>query len=678
MNTATDYEKWIWIELIGFDHLADDYGVEAYLERAGFIPDGLSLLLFTPDFIHAHPGMEQESLLPVEACSYAGRPYGKHRHRQAWTNYQLRGLIRELQRHGVEVYCSFFNLFLYRDDQGNEQASTWCAAHPELYEMRNTGEAFPVLNPLKRFKDGSYYEDLLISDLSKVMRDYNFDGFHGADGYTSPRLSLAEADYSDDMIGQFLHISGVELPGEIKSVCDGDPLEMKKRGDWIWKHEHMAWIRFYARRWGELWQKIMPALRQIGKKAVLNSVWTRDPFEALYRYGVDYQLLIAAGVDGIVVESGAAALSAGADGMEYEPGTEFMAMLMAVQAHVPNIKLICLNGIQDTTEQWDAISHAPTLVERDVYTFSNLYIQQREGPRRCASGFMACLGDGISRDGWEWLVNRWDLGFNGQAERVIGASYVWSDEQLYRSLAAYPAERHWPAHKFVKEMLDRGAPLHAMVNVHGLEHHSGAICITGLELLPDTELRKVLAYRNGPAVLLGTMTAPLAHELAKAGVQVECEDNRMFAIVRETGGTVVEAVAMEQGADVAAGDRAAHHAGINDALSWIKPLYYSTLSESFLQACVRLLRDISGAPRPLKNEAYIRSIALEMEPGRWRLLLQNLHMNYKSAQLDLGRPIRSIQVLTDFPGIPIFPKGPEFSLYVPGRGMVIVEVDFQV
>ncbi|BBI32891.1 hypothetical protein [Cohnella abietis] len=675
--TTASYERWVWIELIGFDNTRSDFGVADYLETIGVIPDGISLLLFTPDFVHAHKGMEKEQDLPIEMCSYAARPYGKLHDRQQWTNYQLRGLVKELQSKGIDMYCSFFNLFLFQNE-GQEKASEWCASHPELYEMRKSGEAFPVINPLKRFKDGTYYEDRFISDLMTVMRDYNFDGYHGADGYTSPRLSLAEADYSDDMVEQFVKLSGVELPGNLLAVCDNNPLEMEKRGDWIWKNKRVEWIRFYANRWGQLWQKIMPAIHNEGKKAVLNSVWTRDPFEALYRYGVDYQLLAASGVDGFVIESVAASLSAGAGETEYgEPGSEFMAMILLIKAYVPNMKLICLNAIQDTNEQWDGINHVPTIVERDIYAFSNLYLQNREGIQRCASGFVACLGDGISRDSWDKILKRWDLGFDGVPERIIGASYVWSDEALNQALKEYPTTRNWSSHKLLTELIERGAPLHTAINVNDLSQTSGAIFVNSIHLLPDEELDSVLSYRNGPSVLIGSMTQRIAQALASFGLSIDYEPNQLFGVARDNNGAIIKAFVMEATEHPVIGEQD-DLAAVNDVKSWLEPLYFSDISEDFLDECVQSLNAYAGTPKALSNEQYIRTTVLEVSPGRWRILMRNLHINYKSAHLDLGRSISKITVMTEFPGIPIFPKGSEFSLYVPGRGMVIVEVDFSV
>ncbi|MBP1996606.1 hypothetical protein [Paenibacillus eucommiae] len=674
MNLAM-YEKWIWIELIGFDNTQSDFAVPAYMERIGFVPTAMSLLFFTPDFVHAHEGMESEAILPIEVCSYAARPYGKERNRQVWTNYQLRGLVAELQKHGAQIYCSFFDLFRVEGGE-TPRASEWCGAHPELYEMNKSGKALSVINPLRRFKDGTYYEDFFIRDLMVVMQDYGFDGYHGADGYTSPRKSLAEADYSDDMVEQFAQFSGLAAEKELLEACDDNPANMGKRAEWIWHHKRMEWIQFHGARWAQLWHKIMAALRQEGKKAFINTAWTRDPFEALYRYGVDYQQLAATGVDGFIVESVGASLSAGADETEYEPCTEFMSMLMTIKAYVPDTKLICLNAIQDTNEQWDALSHAPTVLERDIYAFSNMYVQDQTGLRRCASGFMACLGDGISEDGWKWIVKRWNLGFDSLAQRVVGASLVWSDEALHNSLEAYIASREWPAHKFTHEWISRGAPIHAVVNVKDLQQATGPIIVANLHTLPDDQLEQVLTYRNGAAVMIGRWTERVSKAAAGAGLSLECEANQLFCAVRNEHGECAEVFLMEQAKELVIEEQKSL-SEINDGLTWLDSLYYSPVAEEFLNHCVQALIEITGAPRMLRNENHIRTAVLEMNPGRWRIIIRNLHMNYKTAHIDVGRSIETMSILTDFPGIPVDANDSKFKLYVPGRGMVIVELDFK-
>ncbi|MCX6983247.1 MAG: hypothetical protein NT118_00660 [Lentisphaerae bacterium] len=87
------YEKWLWIELIGFDVDAPDFGVGAYLEKLGFVPNGLSLLIATANFIHMHDENWANRTFPPEYCSYGAHNVNGERHRQVWTGARLKQLI---------------------------------------------------------------------------------------------------------------------------------------------------------------------------------------------------------------------------------------------------------------------------------------------------------------------------------------------------------------------------------------------------------------------------------------------------------------------------------------------------------------------------------------------------------------------------------------------------------
>ena len=97
-------DRWYWVELIGFDNEAEDYGVEAFLSR-NVSTTGVSLLFAHIDFLF-HEG---EELLPT-ACSYGGHEYNRERRRQVWTKTQLRGLVRQLHSRGIKVFFSCFDM----------------------------------------------------------------------------------------------------------------------------------------------------------------------------------------------------------------------------------------------------------------------------------------------------------------------------------------------------------------------------------------------------------------------------------------------------------------------------------------------------------------------------------------------------------------------------------------
>ena len=152
--------KFLWAELIAFDNTQPDYGVGEYLSRSRFKSDAVSLLLIESSLFEKHRSGGEDFILPEKACSYMGRPYNSERKRQAWTSRQLKGLVAEINSHGVETYASFFE---------------W--GRQEVPGTRN-GKDEP-------------YSDFFIRQTCAFLRDYGFTGLHAADGYAHPRLDLA-------------------------------------------------------------------------------------------------------------------------------------------------------------------------------------------------------------------------------------------------------------------------------------------------------------------------------------------------------------------------------------------------------------------------------------------------------------------------------------------------------
>ena len=176
------FKKWCWIELIGFDNTSDDFGVSDFISRAGFVPTGVSLLISWLGFVFEHEGIENEKRLNPGECSYVGHRFCPERERQNWTNYQLKGLVNSLHKHGIQVYISFFNYCSYLDDNKNIFKDPFHINHPEVFEKDSEKEPYISTHMLKRLSDGSFYEDILQEKTVKVLCDYNFDGLQIADG----------------------------------------------------------------------------------------------------------------------------------------------------------------------------------------------------------------------------------------------------------------------------------------------------------------------------------------------------------------------------------------------------------------------------------------------------------------------------------------------------------------
>jgi hypothetical protein len=108
--------------------------------------------------------------------------------------------------------------------------------------------------------------------------------------------------------------------------------------------------------------------------------------------------------------------------------------------------------------------------------------------------------------------------------------------------------------------------------------------------------------------------------------------------------------------------------------AYFEELAFQPVSEAFLAACARAVAECSEAVQVLARADVIRVEALEMSEDRLRLLVGNDAHPYVITELDVGRPIESLRIVTPFPGTTPAFSGSRFGFRVPGRGMVVVDV----
>ena len=189
----------IWMPLIGFDRDQADRGVGEYLKSTGFIPSALSVFIFHPEIIDQHENMDKEFTLHPDFCSYFGSPRNEFRERQPWTNYELRDLAKNLADKGIEAFVGVDGVYLE-----NTRHYEWQSDHLELLSYGVNGRM--KLNVLKRFKDGTYYEDFFVDKVVKCLTDYGFAGLHVSDFFCPPEHSICNGDFSADFCSALLHI----------------------------------------------------------------------------------------------------------------------------------------------------------------------------------------------------------------------------------------------------------------------------------------------------------------------------------------------------------------------------------------------------------------------------------------------------------------------------------------
>jgi len=502
-RTGNEYEILIWTPIIGFDMDKSDRGVDEYYTELGFTPDKISLFLFAPDIIHQHEDMATEQTLRPDYCNYYGNIRNEKRAIQPWTNHKLRELCNNIISKGTEVYAGVMGVYINADHDSptfyNSASHEWLDDHKELLTVRTDGA--DCLNVLKRFKDGTYYEDFLLEKLKVMLVDYGMTGLHTADGFcpVTGNACIYRSDYSNDMVDQFVMHTGIVLPEALLEPIEDTNLEgLQRRADYIWNRLRREWIEFYAWRWSAFWKKISDGLHAIGKKVMTNNAWCSEPFEAYYRFGIDYKKFYEAGVDCVVTESQAAAVNSSIEGDNKYRLHQYMTMPMLMRAFAPEGKMLCITGVKDSTEEWNALEHLPSAVEREIYTVSNMYIQQGKQIERCTDGLTVCLGDGITADEWKWQHDRWDIGFAKAPEEILTPTLIWSDSAVYDFLDEYIKTRRWSFHKTVYELAELGAQFACISRIENLANVTGAIFIPNVDILPEVELAAIAAYSGGP------------------------------------------------------------------------------------------------------------------------------------------------------------------------------------
>jgi len=633
----------VWIELIGFDNTEPDFAVGDFLDKTGFIPDMVSLHLTSASFVLTHKGMAEEYRLPKYACSYCGHDGNDDRKRQNWTNYQMRGLIDAFHERGVQVH---FSMFDFDHDHGFDGVPKYIEEHPELAVITRNGRTH-FINMLGSYADGTSVEDAFILKLIEVIKDYGFDGVQLADGISSPRVALQNADYSDFTTSKFFAEYGI-TPPQFNDI--------NERADYIFKNYRREWISFYRKHFSDFMSHAITAINETGKKASFNSAWTKGPIEAIYRYGTDYKAYENAGADSFIVEDVAADLfflSNGDNGfdMPHERRKfihyEFASNMLELRAHLPKLMLTPLCMIRDTLEQWDVIHHMPTAMQRAVaVNLNNYYINEKGEFLPATNGPHYCLGDGLKASDWDLLRLMWDNAYTEQVEDVVGVTVVWSDKKCEHELDALIDSRHWYNGKWTAELLSKGAAVHKITRVENLGAVKGPILVINPILFDEAELEAVRNYKGGEVLYLG----------------LAAENRVTFSAIPE------RTVAVEPLHDVVD-----PHGAI-----WTDSLTFAEIPADFVEAVAAYINELCGLPTI--DGDYGKCHINEVITGKnnSRLFLDNEEYWYATPTVRTRRKIKSLRFVTKPECYPI--KRPDeysFKIRVPGFGMDIIELEYE-
>ena len=669
-------KNWHWIELIGFDNTSPDYGVDAFLSRLAKAPEGVSLLFSHIDFLNTFTPEGEYPLLPCD-CSYSGHEFSVERRRQLWTNLQLKGLIRTLQAAGVKVIFAFFNFSTYTDDQGQKVTTPFCAAHTELWGLNRKGIVRPNnVCILKRMADGSFYEDFLLEKMKQVIDYYGFDGVQIADGISCSRPTVQKGDFSDDTVAQFCDWLTKKHPkidqGKL-GPTSGNTSAYQRRRRHILDALLYEFLCFSADRWGGFYQKLYQKIDPAKYLLFINSFWTREPFEAFYRYGIDYACIAHKDVYALMIEEVSTTMptfsaeSRGGFHLPLEKSRylhyEFFLMQMLLKCYLPTLKQVPLLPIGDTQEEWNAIHDAANELKRAVYRRNNCKVFWDKAWRACAEAPFFCLSDGICAADWAKL-DEWDSRcVSDEIDRICGLTLYYSTASMRDEVARYIKTRDYSFVKLANELLAAGAPIASVVTASDIADFHDPLLVLFPERLPKEELDALLAS-PAPCIFLSRERAfgtPLYEGqiiLSLKGVAAEW-DETLAARLRNAKG--VKACAK--------GDDA--HGAI-----WTSPLKYNEWKKCFLRALADALIELCHAPRLVPKKACeCKLTTFQKKDGRLVMLVSNDEYCNATPVIELERPIRSVRSLTKYEGYRIPVDGCRFTASVAPRTMELLEIE---
>ncbi|MBR1966282.1 MAG: hypothetical protein IKA22_06705 [Lentisphaeria bacterium] len=487
-------EKWIWLELKAFAPEAADFGVGNYIRNAGFTPDGVSLMLNAIDFVLLYGGMTEEYNLFDEVN-------GRTKDSAVWTNYQLRGLVRELKKYGIKVFFSVFTFYWM-----NKSRKEFIAQYPECAVVHAEQGKTRAVDVLSRLDDGRFLEDIFAENLYRIMCDYDFSGWHGPDWF-GPGGTL-KGSCSDNLVCQFMEYLQMEIPDGLELLTGDMPDKLQMRVKFIMENLHLEWLDFLSCRWETFWRKMTAAVKRADGECMINSPHTRSVWEASVYNGIDYRRIAALGVDYMIVETVAANFDL-CNGKERVSDriSVYNSVLQEIKMSVPEMKLLFLHCIKDSGESYDVLRHTPAKLEHEFFRLSNLfYIDSNGDFQRCADGFMVCLGNAIEEQEWKSLRRIWDEAWDFMP--VNAGDFIWlSDKKSIDNWRIKYMKYGIPAPSALAAQLTSRYDLHSAVitSVENLHKINSPAAVFNFDCCDEKVLADLLNFKNAPLLFIGNI-----------------------------------------------------------------------------------------------------------------------------------------------------------------------------
>lgn len=637
----------IWSYMRCFHHQKPDFGIDEYLERVVKKPDGFVALVYHPDFIHRHQGMDDEIVLPPHCCGYRRdyRRFSEERIAElSWTNHQIRDLARELHKRDMTFYISVMGA--YYDDAFDTE---WLSENPEaLFERIDRQEQ---LCALRRLKDGTYYEDFFVEKLVRVLEDYEADGIHLCDAFAPLAEVLASGDYSWDMIDQFCAHTGIEIPEHIKALGEDNTAANKEaRQKWIWYSHREAWIRFYDWRWTGFFTKVCNAVHKIGKKVSTLGMYISDPLRSMYTMGTDIRHWADAGVD--FFTPNILPTSVYLNTREYDYGFtfhQFTTYIPAIKGMAPDACMYQMLGLRDEEEEWDVLRHEPNKFERDIFTSMGYHLVGPDGLTRCIDRPYVTIGDSIEKRDWELVSGYLDTIYASEPVEIVSPVIYWSDTSNHRMLTAHIATRR-PSESMIQAMLqENGAYCGGVVRSENVACHKGSLLVPAFDLISDEEREELIKLKN-PIFAM----CPADYDISGLDATVCIEDRfssyplkafLLNAPAPEDMQEIETLLACDDGVPNLPKDEDIR----DESLNVMHRIFVQKITRGFQKACGMLMRHMDALNNPFAvSESPV--MVLREEDKTYRVQVYSRYEDhYDCTAVNCRLPMAKVETISQFP-----------------------------
>ena len=99
------------------------------------------------------------------------------------------------------------------------------------------------------------------------------------------------------------------------------------------------------------------------------------------------------------------------------------------------------------------------------------------------------------------------------------------------------------------------------------------------------------------------------------------------------------------------------------------------VSPGFVREAARLVGACASPVSVLSGAGQVTTMAYEMPDGSLEVAVKSKVHVYADAEIDVGREIAELRLLTPFPVVTVTPSGSRFAVRVPPGGITVLAVD---